>query len=164
MKTLKNSKCYIYSLTLYCWSTAVSVYVQCSWSLESNRLLNVFRATVFVVHGLRLFAVSEHFWWFLNLYKNLDCKSTEIIPPNNSKGKMYNSYVHNASHSSRKFPVRHSILPPKIKQRQFALASVSILLLWPYSTVQLLFLLYLWEILSYSIQRAYQQLNGHAIL
>ena len=34
----------------------------------------------------------------------------------------------------------------------------------PYSTVQLLFLLYLWEILSYSIQRAYQQLNGHAIL
>ena len=95
---------------------------------------------LFVVHGLRLFAVSEHFWWFLNLYKNLDCKSTEIIPPNNSKGKMYNSYVHNASHSSRKFPVRHSILPPKIKQRQFALASVLILLLWflplqPSSTV-----------------------------
>ena len=138
MKTLKNSKCYIYSLTLYCWSTAVSVYVQCPWSLESNRLLNVFRATVFVVHGLRLFAVSEHFWWFLNLYKNLDCKSTEIIPPNNSKGKMYNSYVHNASHSSRKFPVRHSILPPKIKQRQFALASVSILLLWLAARISLL--------------------------
>ena len=42
---------------------------------------------LFVVHGLRLFAVSEHFWWFLNLYKNLDCKSTEIIPPTTVKGK-----------------------------------------------------------------------------
>ena len=49
---------------------------------------------------------------------------------------MYNSYVHNATHSSQTFLVRHLILPPNIKRRQFALVSVSILLLWLLSTIQ----------------------------
>ena len=65
-----------------------------------------------------------------SVYKNLNWKSTEIIPPNKSKGKMYNSYVHNATHSSQTFLVRHLIMPPNTKPREFALVSVSILLLW----------------------------------
>ena len=43
---------------------------------------------------------------------------------------MYNSYVHNATISHQKFLVWHSILTPNPKRRQFALFSVSILLLW----------------------------------
>ena len=49
--------------------------------------------------------------------------------PNKSKEKLYNSYVHNATLSDQKFPVRHSILPPNPKRRQFALFSVLIILL-----------------------------------
>ena len=44
--------------------------------------------------------------------------------------EVYNSNVHNATLSHQKFPVQQSILPPNPKQRQFALLSVLILLLW----------------------------------
>ena len=42
---------------------------------------------------------------------------------------MYNTYVHNDTLSHQNFLVRHSILNPNPKRRQFALFSVSILLL-----------------------------------
>ena len=65
--------------------------------------------------------------------------------PNKSKEKLYYSYVHNATLSDQKFPVRHSILPPNPKRRQFALFSVLIILLCSVVLQQLVFFLILSE-------------------
>ena len=51
-------------------------------------------------------------------------------PPHKSKGRMYNTYVHNATLSHQNFLVRHFISTPNSKRRHFALFSVSILLQW----------------------------------
>ena len=71
----------------------------------------------------------ETFCCFCIKTRNTNLHKTS--PPHKSKGKMYNTYVHNATLSHQNFLVRHSILTPNPKRRHFALFSVSILLLCP---------------------------------
>ena len=117
-----------------CWSM-LSVGYFCKRTFYRNTVkwvhIYLYSCTVFAVHGLRFSAVSGHFC--MVVIKSVLKLETQIYikcHPNKSKEKLCYSYVYNATHSHQKFPVRHSILPPNPKRRQFAQLSVLILLLW----------------------------------